>query len=305
MGALNNRAAVFTVWEEGKEDAKCLLMSGLPGADAIPKIRNIERDTGLKLTVAISSGDFHHMAMKSWLTEMPELKIVMSGVRFPHTRNGADVLANEEWKDRVELIPNAEPASFANSSVGKYAHIVRFYGFDQFFYYSDKAYMSADNKHPAKASTMQFMKSMMGEPADAPCMVIWCYHVASKSLLAEHNFNIYMSEAHHKSMPFMMRQAMPKACFSSACGKVAFPAPPNTLEGSRKHCEQFQRLLTECDARWCTDYHAYPGVTARRWTSHAHFKQDMDHILAPTGENIADGAAMFAINHPKGACAIM
>ena len=62
---------------QGKEDVKSLIMSGIPGDLAITKMRKLERETGLKLTTIISSGDFHHMAMKSWLTEYPDITIVM------------------------------------------------------------------------------------------------------------------------------------------------------------------------------------------------------------------------------------
>ena len=63
MPELNNRGFLFEVGS-GKE--KHLLMSGLPGSGLISNVQQLEKDTGLKLTEIVTSGDFHHMATKGW-----------------------------------------------------------------------------------------------------------------------------------------------------------------------------------------------------------------------------------------------
>ena len=61
---INNRGFIFEVTNKAGE--KHLLMSGLPGSSEIPKVQQLEKDTGLKLTLIVTSGDFHHLAMKFW-----------------------------------------------------------------------------------------------------------------------------------------------------------------------------------------------------------------------------------------------
>jgi hypothetical protein len=64
LAILNNRAFFFEV--TNKDGKKHLLMSGIPGKSEIPKAQQIEKDTGLKITLIVTSGDFHHMSMEFW-----------------------------------------------------------------------------------------------------------------------------------------------------------------------------------------------------------------------------------------------
>lgn len=291
MMTLNNRGFVFAVSEKGSEDKKSLFLVGLPGESAIVKMKKLEKETGLKLGLAASSGDFHHMAIKAWIEAYPDVKIIMSGVRFPKTRNGASIMGDSELASHMELI-DGTPESFANCSANKYSHIIRFFGFNQTFYYSDQEFMAADFKNPPKVSKLQFMKNMMSTVADAPCLCIWFYHIPTKSLVAEHNFAMYFSKPHHRELPFMMRQMMPCEGFCSALEKNSknFPQAPKTLEGCKLHCAQFEYMLKEVgDARFCTDYHSWTGVATRRWESAEHFQEDMKKVL---GVELGDGTAM-------------
>lgn len=66
MPRLSNRGFVFEM--DTKKSGKHLIMSGIPGVECIAKVQAIEKDTGLELKKIITSGDFHHMAMKDWVS---------------------------------------------------------------------------------------------------------------------------------------------------------------------------------------------------------------------------------------------
>lgn len=61
---INNRAFLFEV--TNKAGTRHLLMSGIPGSSEIPKVQQLEKDLGLKVTMIVTSGDFHHMSTKLW-----------------------------------------------------------------------------------------------------------------------------------------------------------------------------------------------------------------------------------------------
>ena len=66
MPRLTNRGFIFEA--DNQKNGKHLMLSGIPGDECIPKVQAIEKDTGLKLKKIVCSGDFHHMAMKAWVS---------------------------------------------------------------------------------------------------------------------------------------------------------------------------------------------------------------------------------------------
>jgi hypothetical protein len=54
-----------------------LLMYGIPGKSEIPKVQKLEADEGLKLTLVVASGDFHHMSMSHWYVIRPVLLYIL------------------------------------------------------------------------------------------------------------------------------------------------------------------------------------------------------------------------------------
>ena len=135
MPELNNRGFLFEVSD--KKYGKHLLMSGIPGSNLASDVQQLENDTGLKLQVIVSSGDFHHMAMSGWLDAYPEATFVHSGLKFPTTRNGKNILANESYKNRIVL-----EKGFDMPSLDQYSDTVKFFGFNQFLVYPDTEGMS-------------------------------------------------------------------------------------------------------------------------------------------------------------------
>ena len=230
MPEINNRGFVFEVEDNGK---KHLLMSGLPGEGAIPKAKKVEKDTGLELTVIVTSGDMHHLSMTEWLEAYPKAKFIHSALKFPTTRNGQKILAEPKFKDCIELVegPKIE-------SLEKYSDTIQFFAFNQFLLYADNDKMteSSKAKEQNKSGFFSYMGNVASTPVDQRSLFIWAYHVPSKTLLIEHNFDMYMSKAQIKKAGFMLRLMLKSNNFGSlACGPM--PRGPTTLEGCKAHCE--------------------------------------------------------------------
>lgn len=281
---INNRGFIFCVKnDQGQEH---LLLQGIPGNSCIPKARQVEKETGLKLTLIVGSGDFHHMSMKDWLDEFPEVKIVHSGLKFLHTRNGKEILENPDYKARIELVegPNIP-------SLEQYIDVVRFYGFNQFITGADLEWTSKDNKTPMKQeSYFSFLRKFGSIKPTEKFLCVWTYHVPTKTLVYEHNFNFYITKEHMKEFRFLFRVVLPKEKICS-CAKEQLPTGPKDIESCREHCQQMSRIL-DLDVRAMMEYHSLPGAMAGRWESKEAFQTEFTNILKKTGEHIADGTAM-------------
>lgn len=234
MPELNNRGFIFSVSDD--KHGNHLLMSGLPASDLVANVQQIEKEEGLKLQVVVTSGDFHHMSMVGWLDAYPEATFIHSGLKFPSTRNGKNILANESYKSRIIL-----EKGFEFPSLQQYSDTIQFFGFNQFFVYPDTDGMPISEKETTKRNE-NLMKYMSKIPAcTEPCLSIWLYHVPTKQLLLEHDFQICMSKEQLAKAHFMIRMMMKPGMFYSA----AFEKMPNgprvslTLHYSKK-CVVYQ-----------------------------------------------------------------
>lgn len=296
MPELNNRGFLFEV--ETKEDGKHLLMSGIPGSKLVENVKKLETDVGLTVRVIATSGDFHHLSMKGWLDAFPDVTFIHSDLKFPTTRNGKEILANESYKKRIIL-----EKGFAMPSLEKYADTVKFYGFNQFFVYADAPFMAAsETKADKKGQNILAYMSKIG-PCDQEMLAIWAYHVPTKQLLIEHNFMPYLSKEQLAKASRVLRMMMKKHQFAS-CAKEQMPVGPKTKEGCKTHCEQMAQIL-ELDVAAINDYHTYPGVQIRTYESKEEYEKDFGAVLAKTGENDPTGEHMFELQNASSACNIL
>jgi len=233
---MNNCGFIYHVTNEF--GVKHLLLNGIPGPSCIPKVQKIEKDTGLELTLIVLSGDFHHMAMKNWLDAYPQVEVVHSALKFPTTRNGMAILENPDYKARIELVTGPD-----FPSLKQYEDVVQFYGFDQFYVSSDKPWMSKDAQNKTKAGLMGFMENFMQTKPDQKFLCVWTYHVPSKQLVYEHNFDMFVTKEVLDEFPFMMKMMM-KSCNFGSVAKGPMPKGPTALGECRIHCGQMLRFLT-------------------------------------------------------------
>lgn len=288
MPRLTNRGFIFEA--NNKKNGKHLMMSGIPGDECIAKVQAIERDTGLKLKKIITSGDFHHMSMKAWLDAYPETQFVHSSLKFPTTRNGVDLLANAEYKARIELVEGPKFPALEE----EYGDILEFYGFNQFLVYDDQknSYMAKDKSKPLKEGVFSMMSKMSKLETTERFLAIWFYHKPSKELVIEHNFDVCFSKAQiAQSKSFMMRMMFKSNQFKS-CAMAPMPSGPKDYEACKKHCEQMQPILG-LDVLSILDYHTDLTEHIRVYKNKEEFVREFRGILKKTGEDDATGETLF------------
>ncbi|KAL3918932.1 MAG: hypothetical protein SGILL_004008 [Bacillariaceae sp.] len=296
MCSINNRGFVFEV--TNKKGEKHLLLSGLPGKSEIEKTKQIEKDTGLRLTVIVTSGDFHHMSLTSWLEAYPNAKFIHSALKFPTTRNGKEILANEAWKKQIELVEGPEI-----ESLKEYEDTVKFVGFNQFYVYDDQEGLAVNSNNPATVGGFSLIKKFASLKPTTKFLAIWVYHVPSKQLLYEHNFAIFFSKEQLKRTPNFFFRMMLKPEEFSSCAKEPLPRGPAEPEECKIHCETMQKII-QLDVAAALDYHSDFGCMCRKWEGKDEWTEEFKSILAKTGEDVADGSAMVEAMQPS-RCTIM
>jgi hypothetical protein len=290
---INNRGFMFCV--KNSQGEEHLLLNGIPTDKCIPKAKEVEEATGLKLTLIVGSGDFHHLAMKDWLGAFPQVKIVMSGLKFPKTRNGHEILKNPDYGKRIEL---ATGPHFP--SLEQYSDVVQFYGFNQFRTSPDAPWTSKDIHNISKLPKYTFLRKIGSLKPTEKFLAVWTYHVPSKQLIYEHNFNFFLTKEHMKQFGFPFKFVLPKEKICS-CAKEKLPAGPKSHEDCEAHCRLMAEIL-DLDVRGMIEYHSLPGAMAGRYKSKEEFRKELTKILKKTGEQDADGVAMYKVMNPRFLC---
>jgi hypothetical protein len=281
---INNRGFIFCV--KNSEGQEHLLMQGIPTDKCIPKAKKVEEVTGLKLTLIVGSGDFHHLAIKDWLDAFPQVKIVQSGLKFPTTRNGVDILKNPDYQKRIEL---AKGPHFP--SLEQYRDVVQFFGFNQFKTSVDPPWSSKDIHNISKEPKFSFLRKFSAMKPTEKFLAVWTYHVPSKQLIYEHNFNFFITKEHMKDFSFPFNIVIPKEKICS-CAKEKLPSGPKSQEDCEAHCRLMAEIL-ELDVLAMMEYHSLPSAMAGRYKSKEEFRKELTKILKKTGEHEADGMAMY------------
>lgn len=270
-------------------------MSGLPTDKCIHKARAVEKETGLPLSLIVSSGDAHHMALRDWLVAFPDTQFVMSGLKFPKTRNGKELLSIPEYANRIEL---TEGPDFP--SLEQYSDTVQFFGFNQFFHAEDAEFTSKDIHNTTKLPKFQFLKNFGSLKANVKFLCVWAYHVPTKQLIYEHNFGFYLTKEHHKQfgLPFSLLLPKEKIC---SVAKEQIPAGPRDLGEIQEHCRQMSKIVA-LDVHAMMEYHSLPGVMAARFKNKADFQKEFIKILKATGEDDVTGEAMYRVMNRRCFC---
>jgi hypothetical protein len=264
-----------------------LLLSGINGDKNIPHVKKLEEKLGLKLKIILSSGDWHHMYTKWWMDAFPEARILMPGVKFPTTMNGREILSNESYKARIELIDQDGMLE----KLAMYSDQIQFYCFNQCFVYTEQPWQSKDGKNPTKKqSTFSFMYNMSKLKWDQRFICFWMYHPGTKTLVAEHNFEMAWTKEQVASLPIPMCWVMKPDVFESWL--KSNPHGPNTPEAAASHAKTMQ-MVVNLDVNVALDYHSLPGNYCKKWQSKEAYKEYMINSLKSTGEHDPTGAAML------------
>jgi hypothetical protein len=103
----------------------------------------------------------------------------------------------------------------------------------------------------------------MQTKTDQKFLCVWTYHVPSKQLIYEHNFDMFVTK----------EEMMMKSCNFGSMAKGPMPKGPTALSECKIHCGQMAKIL-DLDVRAAVDYHSHPGVMSKTWKSKAEFHDD-------------------------------
>ena len=217
------------------------------------------------------------------------------GLKFPKTRNGKTILANQEYASRIELA-----TGFDFPSLEQYSHTVRFFGFNQFLSAPDADFTSENIHNTSKLPKFQFLKKFGGLKASEKILCVWTYHVPTMQLIYEHNFQFYLTKEHHKQFgfPFSLILPVEKIC---SCAREKLPTGPRDYDEIREHCRQMSRIV-KLEVRAMMEYHSLPGAMASKYVSQKDYQKAMMKILSATGEGDASGDAMYHVMNPRCFC---
>jgi hypothetical protein len=189
MPEINNRCLVFRVTEPV---GAALVAVNQTSAAAIPAVKRIEEQTGLRVRHLLSPGGGHHLQVAPWHEAFPEATVWFEPVRIHRTANGAKLLA----LPRVKNMPLVDPFP---AWKGELEVLV----FDGLYGLSDE-----QSPHEGGADTMfsslKLMFRFMVGVSD-PTSEVWLHHVPSGTVIGGENLGWMMPAAELARRPMMER----------------------------------------------------------------------------------------------------
>jgi hypothetical protein len=139
-----------------------------------------------------------------------------------------------------------------------------------------------------------FLKALISAPLDKKFLAIWVYHVPSKQLIYEHNFNMYQSKAQVATFSSMLLR-WTTAIEDFGPAPPPLPVAPSEIEECKIHCETMQEVLA-LDVAAALDYHSDLCAQCRKWDDKTAFHEEMAKVLSKFGEDDATGESMVKHN---------
>jgi hypothetical protein len=188
---INNRCLVFRLRDASAGDAEVLVV--VNGADpvAIPEVRRLEKETGLKVAYLLSPGGGHTVMLPAWHDEFTSAKALAGPTRFPRVRGGQKLAGSPRFAllDGDDALPQFHGQLEAVNFDG-------LLGFRE----------NQTPKEGGKDSVLGMIKFMLTEmPPRDPVDELWLFHVASGTVIGGENLGWILSRAEHAKMPFMLR----------------------------------------------------------------------------------------------------
>lgn len=190
---VNNRCLVFRLRDQGRGQDVLFVSNGVDAA-AIPEVKKLEQQTGLKVRYVLSPGGGHHLLMPAWRDQFPDAEVLVGPLRIPFTTGGKQLLEG----GRVKLMDLNDPLPQFRGEL----EIVIFSGLHGF----------RDTQGPYKGkregmfSMLSLMKEMMS--LSTPVDEVWLCHRATGTVIGGENLGWILSEATVKTFPFFMRGMM-------------------------------------------------------------------------------------------------
>jgi len=90
MFEINNRCIVFRLQDR---DGPVLMAVNQTAPVAIPLVKELEQQTGLKVRYLVSPGGGHHLQIEPWHAAFPDADVYVGPTRIPHTDHGRKLMA--------------------------------------------------------------------------------------------------------------------------------------------------------------------------------------------------------------------
>jgi hypothetical protein len=230
---VNNRCMIFRVRDE--DGRQVLLVANGVDPSAMPEVRRLERDTGLRVRYIVSVGGGHHLMLPAWRDEFTEATVLVGPARVPRTPSARKLMQG----GRVSVMDGETP-------LPQFAGQLDAVSFRGIFGLRD---------HPTpyeggpQASAFRMMKMMMS--VDDPVDELWLHHVESGTVIGGENLGWILSKKTVKTFPWMLRMMMKAdtVYIQDKARKVADPA----------QVEACWRQILKWQGRALLGYHEPPG----------------------------------------------
>jgi hypothetical protein len=208
---VNNRAFVSKLTLKNSlggvsEGQECLFVHGLGNARTIEGVKNLEKETGLKVVALLCNGGGHHLFIKLWYDAFPKMTVWVCPTKVPNTMNGKRLM--KEFPDRWELVDNTTTPHHVHQ-------LLHYFGsgddlqvdcvlFNQLFGYTDETsgscgfWQNPEDKAELKGEMFPLTKmakamSEMSQPLDD----VVFFHKKSKLLITGHHFEFSYTPKGH------------------------------------------------------------------------------------------------------------
>ena len=281
----NNRCWVIRV--EDPDEGDFLLVYGLPEhKSAGPKVKAVEKESGLQVKYVMTSGCWHHLYLDHWLNSLsPEVKFLFPRAKFPETRNGKSIMSDESKAARI-LLYNTEDDMPVFGKSGRYTSQLQFVVSDQQTTYPDEGPLAATSELVPVEATGEIMAHLASAKPSARFAATTLYHVATKTVSIDHNFDMFQPGELWDKQPAMLQNLHPREKLQS--GVMA----GQTVVDPAVNAEQIKRLMA-LDGRCIVDLHTEPTYyVVREFESAESYASKMKAVFEESGELDATGASL-------------
>lgn len=223
------------------------------GAHANPQsIKDLEKETGLKAVALLNNGGGHHIALKPYYEQFPDMSIWITPTRVPTTINGTEL--RQQFKDRWELADNSTHPHHIYQLEKYFGDQVDCVLFNQLMAYPDKKsaevgnYKNSEDK-PTKVGVWEFItkRASLFKMADTRNDDTVFYHKNSKLIITGHHWEFAYIPPSGYELPKELKGEgvfygflMPKMFFSPGRYTTSMASIIPRLADCKIHAEQWQ-----------------------------------------------------------------
>jgi len=240
MFEVNNRCFVFRLFDQRAGRPTLLVVNAVDPAQAIPEVRRLERETGLRVSAVVSPGGGHHLQFASWQREFTEAQMLLCPVRIPRTANGQRLMA----LPRVQVMDLADPLPQFRGQLDA----VLFDGLAGPVDHQSPGEGGSDTRLAHVKRMLKFMLT----PGRMPVDELWLHHVPSGTVIAGENLMWIYPKEKLRGAPFMLKGMIKP-------DRVALFTLPRKVDDPQKVSACWRRILG-WPSRTLMTYHDPAGV---------------------------------------------